>query len=161
METVSQEPVKVEPPLGMYPGRLDDRGRVKLPTTFQEYIAALKDKKLFVTSLDRRTAQIYPIEEWRNNIKFFESFRDNVKLARSVAFNANDLGAEAEMDGQGRVLFSPELRRALEIENQPVRLMSYRGRIEVMSEKMYEEQKREAEKVSADDIASLEAAGLK
>ena len=161
METVSQEPVKVEPPLGMYPGKLDDRGRVKLPSTFEKYISALKDKRLFVTSLDRRTAQIYPITEWRNNLKFFETYRENVKLARSVAFNANDLGAEAEMDSQGRVLFSPELRRALDIENQSVRLMSYRGRIEVMSEKMYEEQRREALEVSADGIATLEAAGMK
>jgi DNA-binding transcriptional regulator/RsmH inhibitor MraZ len=97
---------------------------------------------------------------WRTNEKFFESYRDNVKLARSVAFNANDLGAEAEMDSQGRVLFSPELRRELGIENQPVRLMAYRGRIEVLSEAIYEERKREAAQVAADDVALLESAGL-
>jgi len=160
VEILGQQLLMVEPPRGMYPGRLDDKGRLKLPATFQQYFAVLKEKKLFVTSLDRRTAQIYPIEVWRTNEKFFESYRDNVKLARNIAFNANDLGAEAEMDSQGRVLFSPELRRELAIENQPVRLMAYRGRIEVLSEKIYEERKREAAQVSGDDVALLEAAGL-
>ena len=144
----------------MYPGRLDDKGRVKLPATFQQYFAALREKKLFVTSLDRRIAQIYPMEVWRQNEKFFDSYRDDVRVSRNVAFNAADLGAETEMDAQGRILFSPELRRELGIENQPVKLFAYRGRIEVLSEKIYEERKREAAQTAADDVAKLEAAGL-
>src|ERR1700756_2100347 len=118
----------VDPPRGISPARLDDKGRAKLPTSFQQYFAALREKKLFVTSLDRRTAQIYPMEVWRANEKFFENYREDVRLARHVSFNAADLGSESEMDGQGRILFSPESRRELGIENQPVRLYAYRGR---------------------------------
>lgn len=150
----------VEPPRGMFPGRLDDKGRVKLPAAFQQYFGALREKTLFVTSLDRRIAQIYPIAVWRENEKFFDTYRDDPRVARNVAFNAADLGAEAEMDAQGRVLFSPELRRELGIENQPVRLFAYRGRIEVLSEKIYEERKQQAAQTAADDLTKLEAAGL-
>ena len=160
MDNLAQQLLMVEPPRGMYPGRLDDKGRVKLPATFQQYFAALREKKLFVTSLDRRIAQIYPMEVWRQNEKFFDSYRDDVRVSRNVAFNAADLGAETEMDAQGRILFSPELRRELGIENQPVKLFAYRGRIEVLSEKIYEERKREAAQTAADDVAKLEAAGL-
>ena len=81
-------------------------------------------------------------------------------LACSVAFNAADLGAETEMDGQGRVLFSPELRRELGIENAPVRLFGYRGHVEVMSEKTYEERKAQASQLADEDFEKLEAAGL-
>src|SRR5450631_3736851 len=102
----------------MYPGRLDDKGRLKLPAAFQQYFSELAEKKLFVTSLDRRTAQVYTMESWRGNEKFFEKYRDDIRLSRSVFFNAADLGSETEMDGQGRILFSPELRRELGIENQ-------------------------------------------
>ena len=56
--------------------------------------------------------------------------------------------------------FSPELRRELGIENQPVRLFAYRGRIEVLSEKLYEQRKQEAAQTAAEDVAKLEAAGL-
>ena len=106
----------------MYHCRLDDKGRLKLPAQFQHFIIALPEKRLFVTSLDRRIAQIYPMAVWRQNEKFFESYRDRPAGRPGVAFNASDLGAEAEMDAQGRILFSPELRRELGIENQPVRL---------------------------------------
>ncbi len=144
----------------MYPGRLDDKGRVKLPATFQQYFAALREKTLFVTSLDRRIAQIYPMAIWRDNEKVFESFRDNPRVAKSVAFNAADLGAETEMDGQGRILLSPELRRELGIENAPVRLFAYRGHIEIMSEKIYEARKLQAAELTEEDFSKLEAAGL-
>ena len=150
----------VEPPRGMYPARLDDKGRVKLPATFQQYFAALREKKLFVTSLDRRIAQIYPMEVWRQNEKFFDAYREDPGLAKKAAFNAADLGAEAEMDGQGRILFSPELRRALGIENQPVHLFAYRGRIEVLSEAVYEQRRTEASQLTEDGLSKLEAAGL-
>ena len=150
----------VEPPRGMFPGRLDDKGRMKMPVAFQQFLGALREKKLFVTSLDRRIAQIYPIAVWRENEKFFDTYREDTKLARNVAFNAADLGAESELDAQGRILFPPELRRELGLENQPVRMYSYRGRIEVLSESIYEERKREASQTATDDVAKLEAGGL-
>jgi len=150
----------IEPPRGMYPGKLDDKGRIKLPATFQQYFSALREKTLFVTSLDRRIAQIYPIAVWRENEKIFESYRENPRVSRAIAFNAADLGAETEMDNQGRVLLSPELRRELGIENSPVRLFAYRGRIEVMSEKIYEERKSQAAQLTDDDFSKMEAAGL-
>jgi MraZ protein len=144
----------------MYPARLDDKGRVKLPASFQQFFAALREKKLFVTSLDRRTAQIYPMAAWRENEKFFDTYREDPRILRQVAFNAADLGAESEMDAQGRILFPPELRRELGIENQSVRLFAYRGRIEVLSEAIYEERKHEAAQTAVEDVSKLEAAGL-
>ena len=160
MGELDQLLLMVEPPRGMYPGRLDDKGRVKLPAKFQQYFSALREKTLFVTSLDRRIGRIYPIAAWRENEKVFERYTENPRLARGVAFNAADLGAETEMDGQGRVLFSPELRRELNIENAAVRLFGYKGHIEVMSEKIYEERKAQAAQLTDDDFEKLEAAGL-
>jgi MraZ protein len=144
----------------MYPSRLDDKGRAKMPAAFQQYISALPEKKLFVTSLDRRIAQIYPMDVWRQNEKFFENYRENPGLAKKIWFNASDLGVEAEMDGQGRITFPPELRRELALEDQTIRLYAYKGRIEVLSEKIYEERKREALATDPKDVEALEIAGL-
>jgi MraZ protein len=155
-----QELLMVEPPRGMYPARLDDKGRLKLPADFQQFFAALREKKLFVTSLDECTAQVYPMAVWRQNEKFFETFRDDPRAARRLAFRVADLGGESEMDGQGRILFPPELRRKLGIENQPVRIHVFRGRINVMSEQVYEQQKQETGQLTEDDLAKLEIAGL-
>jgi MraZ protein len=149
-----------EPPNGMYPARVDDKGRLKLPVGFQEYFAGLPEKKLFVTSLDRRIGQIYPIANWREAKKFLYGQTENSKPARRIAFNAQDLGADSEMDNQGRVLLPPEMRRELGIENQSVRLFHYKGRIEILSETIYQERKREAAGSAEADLETLEGAGL-
>lgn len=128
----------------MYPGRFDDRGRVKLPVRFQQYLAGLPEKTLYVTSLDRKIAQIYPISVWRQNENFLSTDRSNPKRNKKIAFNAGDLGVETEMDAQGRITFPPELRRELGLEEQPVKLWGLKGRIDVLSEKLYEEMKQAA-----------------
>jgi MraZ protein len=145
----------------MYPARMDDRGRVKLPAAFKEYLEKQPEKMLFVTSLDRRIAQIYPIHYWRDTEKFMENFSADPEAAENLAFNAADLGAETEMDGQGRVLFSPELRRELGLEDQPVHLYAFGGHIEVLSETVYEERKRAAMAKPLEDRAKLRQAGMK
>ena len=156
----NQERLTVEPPRGMYNGRLDDKGRVKLAAALLQYFTALPEKKLFVTSLDRRTAQIYPISVWRANERFFEQYRGTSKAIRKIVFNAADLGTEAEVDSQGRVLFSPELRRELAIENQTLHLYARKGHIEILNEKQYEEWKREASDTTPEEIGDLEIEGL-
>ena len=145
----------------MYPGRLDDKGRLKLPATFQQYFGSLGERKLFVTSLDRRIAQIYPMGVWRQNETFFENYREDPELADIVAFNANDLGAEAEMDTQGRILFNPELRRELSLESQELHLFAYKGRVEVLSEALYQERRRNAMQEPKKAQTALERAGLR
>jgi len=144
----------------MYPARVDEKGRLKLPVGFQDFFKALREKQLFVTSMDRKVALIYPIAIWRGNEKFFEAYRDDPKKARCAAFNANELGSEAEMDSQGRILLSPELRREVGIEDQPVRIYAHKGKVEILSEKIYQERKQEAVDLSANDLVDLQRAGL-
>ncbi|MFN7998890.1 MAG: hypothetical protein U0Q18_35025 [Bryobacteraceae bacterium] len=150
-----------EPPRGMYPARLDEKGRLKLPAEFQRYVGNLTEKRLFVTSLDRRIATIYPIRVWKENERFFEGFVDDPETAERVAFNAADLGAETEMDAQGRIQFATELRRELGIENQTVRLQAYKGSIQVLSETIYQARRAQASKSPETDVKVLQRAGLK
>ena len=151
----------VEPPRGMYPCRIDDKGRLKLPAEFQHFLNVLPEKKLFVTSLDRRIAQIYPMAAWRENEKFFENYRDNPQVAHDVAFNANDLGADAEMDSQGRILLNTSLRKELDLQNQELHVYAYRGHIKVLTEGIYQERRQRASKASTENVDLLERAGLK
>jgi MraZ protein len=151
----------MEPPRGMYPARLDEKGRLKLPVEFQRYLGGLPEKKLFVTSTDRHMALVYPIAIWRENEKMFASFRENPKVAKRVWFTASELGSEAEMDGQGRVQFSPELRRELRIENQPVKVLVVNGAVQVMSEEVFHAQRAESAQAPEDDLEILQRAGFK
>jgi transcriptional regulator MraZ len=156
-----RETKPIEPPRGMHPCRLDEKGRLKLPAEFQHFLNALPEKKLFVTSLDRRIAQIYPISVWRENEFFFENYRDNPQAAQDVAFTANDLGADAEMDSQGRVLFNTSLRKELDLQNQELHLYAYRGHIKVLTEALYQERRQRSSKAAPENVDVLERAGLK
>lgn len=160
---MDQEPISapVEPPRGIYPGRVDEKGRLKLPADFQQYLEAMGEKKVFVTTLDVRIVRIYPISRWKENEIFFEATNDDPAAAEDLAFIANDFGANSELDGQGRVLIPPELRRTLKIENQPVWLDAYKGRINVYGKEIYEERKRRAMENLPEKLRNLEKAGLK
>ena len=119
----------VEPPRGFFSAHVDDKGRLKLPVDVQQYLGAIGDDKLFVTSVDDRIARIYPISVWKGNEKVLEALAtEDPEAADALAFIANDYGAEAKVDSQGRVTLPTDLRRALALENQEVRVDCYAKR---------------------------------
>ena len=150
-----------EPPDGIYQARVDDKGRLKLPASFQQYLAALGEQRVFITSLDVRTARIYPNSLWKQNKKFFDEYQADPEIAEDVAFVANDLGANSEVDSQGRLLMPQELRQTLKMENQPVWLDCYKGRINVYNKEVYEDKKSRATHRLAEKLRTLEKEGLK
>jgi len=152
-----------EAPRGMYSARLDDRGRLKLPVDFKKYLDIFDDK-CFVTSLDRKTARIYPMHLWRENESLFDRYTDDPIVAQNIAFTANELGSEETVDDQGRIPFSPELRKALGVdkaESHEVHIYHHRGRIEVLSQAVFDERKQQAAATAVDDLRKLEGAGLR
>jgi MraZ protein len=151
----------IELPRGKYPARLDDKGRLKLPAAFAQFFNRLPERKLFLTSLDRRIAQLYPIAEWRVNEKFFDTFQTNPSAAKNIAFNAADLGGDVEMDNQGRITVHPDLRRELGMEGQELHLMAYKGHVQALTEARYQERKRLATERTPADLEQLEMAGLR
>ena len=152
--------VEIEPPRGMSPARCDERGRMKLPTVFKEYLDKFSEKRLWVTSLDRTIGQIYPISVWRDIEKFLDSYSEDPEVVERVAFNAADLGEEMEMDSQGRLVLPAALRKELGIEDQTVRLKVFRGYIEIISERIYQERLAAAAGSAKEDVVKLNRAGM-
>jgi MraZ protein len=150
-----------EPPLGIFQARCDDKGRLKLPASFFEYLKALGVEKVFITTVDMKLARIYPKRVWESNQNLLENAGDDAEIAEDVAFIANLYGGDAEMDAQGRVLVPTELRRALEIEAQPVWLDYYNGRINVFGKKVYEERMQRALVNLGDKVKTLQKKGMK
>jgi MraZ protein len=154
-------PASVEPPRGTFQARVDEKGRLKLPAAFHKYLNDLGEQKVFITSLDTRTARIYPIAVWKDNEKLFDGNSADPDAAADVAWLANHFGADSEIDTQGRVLVPTELRRHLKIENEPVWLDCYRGRINLYSNAEYEQRRLRALDNIGDKLKTLERLGLK
>src|ERR1700760_1567751 len=142
----------------MYPGRLDEKGRLKVPAALQRYFESLPEKKLFVTSLDRRTAAIYPIAAWRATEEFFDNYHDDPQAAEAIFFIANQLGSEVEMDAAGRILFNSDLRKVVKLEGE-LHMYSYRGHIEVLTEELYKEREQGSTVNAVTALNTLRKAG--
>jgi MraZ protein len=148
-------------PLGMYTTRVDDKGRIKLPVDFQECFAKAGYAQFFITSLDRVVGRLYPITLWRENLDFFANYLDDPESSEDVMFNADDLGGEAAIDGQGRVMLNAELRTELGLENQVIRLRGAGAYVELLSEAVYLKRKERAAASGSEAVSRLRRAGLK
>jgi len=123
---------------------VDSKGRLKLPVAIKEYLSEFGDTKVFITSLDGRIARIYPISTWRA-----------MRPSRLV------MGADCEMDAEGRLLVPQELRKRLNLENQPVWLHCHKSRINVYNTQVYQEMQARAAIQRQDKLQLLEKNGLK
>jgi len=151
----------VEPPRGIHDARVDEKGRLKLPGNFQEFLNGLGEQKVFITSLDSRTARIYPTSLWKENEKLLAESTDDPEGAEDISFMANELGDDSELDGQGRVLINTKLRRLLNLESQPVWLECYQGGINIYNKEVYEERQRRSRENLAAKLAAFKKKGLR
>jgi len=151
--------VTAEPPHSIAQASVDEKGRLKLPAEFLEYLEALKVTKVFITTFDQRLARIYPIAVWKVNEALFENSAD--PAAERLALLAKAYGGDAEIDKSGRVLLPAKLREILDLEKQPVWLDVYHGRINVVSRKIHEERMQLAQANMSEDLKALEKLGLK
>ncbi|PYX84190.1 MAG: division/cell wall cluster transcriptional repressor MraZ [Acidobacteria bacterium] len=143
---------------GNHPTRVDEKGRLKIPAEFKRLIDERYNAEFYITSLDGKTAQIYPFEEWR---------RIEEKLARLSNFNptkkkfldrTNYYGQQVEMDGQGRLLLPQLLREAGQIKGEVAVL----GNLTYLVVRNLELFKREIqeEKFTPDDEKTLDELGI-
>jgi MraZ protein len=148
-----------EPPHSIAQASVDEKGRLKLPAEFLEYLEALKVTKVFITTFDQRQARIYPIAVWKVNEALFENSAE--AGAERLALLAKAYGGDAEIDKSGRVLLPSKLREILDLEKQPVMLDVYHGRINVVSKKIHDERMQLALASMSEDLKTLEKLGLK
>ena len=142
---------------GNHPTRVDEKGRLKVPAEFKRVIDEKYGAQFYITSLDGKSAQIYPFEEWE---------RIEQKLAGLSSFNptkkkflthTNYWGQTVELDNQGRLLLPQLLREAAQLKGE-VAVMGYLNRLEVHS---MEQVKREVEEpFTPDDEKSLDELGI-
>jgi MraZ protein len=157
----SNSPGAVEAPRGFLPARVDEKGRLKLPSAIAEYVAGLGDQKVFVTTVNGSTARIYPISVWKQNEILLEEGGDDTDLKEDVAFVAYHYGADSDMDAQGRVLVPTELRRTLKFEGEQVYLRCFKQCIEVIGKGVYDERLSKAMAGLDGKVQSLAKKGLR
>ena len=95
---------------GNAPARIDDKGRLKVPTTFRSLLEAKYGRDVFVTSLSGENVRLYPMPVWLDlEEKLAQMPSTNPSRLRFLD-RVNYFGQAAELDVQGRVLIPTRLR---------------------------------------------------
>jgi len=103
---------------GNHPTRVDDKGRLKVPAEFKRVIDEKYGQQFYITSLDGKSAQVYPFEEWERIEQKLASLSTFNPTKKKFLDRVNYYGQAVEMDGQGRLLIPQLLRDSAQIRGE-------------------------------------------
>jgi MraZ protein len=94
---------------GNHPAKVDEKGRLKLPSAFKQLTDAQNVTQFYITSYDGKSAQIWPLPAWEE----FEA-----KLAANIHDESVETyvnwtsyyGQQVEIDNQSRLTLPQQLR---------------------------------------------------
>jgi len=101
---------------GNHPTRVDEKGRLKVPSDFKRRVDELYGPQFFITSKDGKRAEIYPLKEWEK-IEEALSKLGSTPAKKKFLDVTNYYGQVVEMDAQGRLLIPQSLREVAELKS--------------------------------------------
>jgi MraZ protein len=123
---------------GNYTARVDEKGRLKIPTAFRRYIEEkYTTQEVYATSLNGDCVRIYPLPEWESIEQRLALLPSMDPARRKFLDRTNYYGQQATIDGQGRVLVHPLLRKAAGIAGD-VAVLGYLTYLEVWELERFE-----------------------
>lgn len=139
--------------LGNSPAKIDEKGRIKVPTSFRAPIEQQFGREFFITSTNGRFVRLYPLPVWVSILE---------KLSRVSSFNpaasrfldaVNFFGSQGTMDRQGRLLIQPLLRERAAMAGE-VAVLGNQDHLDVWNRELFE-RKLDQEPVTEEDLREL------
>ncbi len=119
--------------------RIDDKGRLKLPSQFRSLVTEHFGSEMFVTSIFGDCAHIYPLPSWIQVEARLDKAPSTHPGVRQYRYRVNYFGQATTMDAQGRVLIQPLLRDQARM-NGDVVVIGLGAYLEVWNRTMFKEQ---------------------
>jgi MraZ protein len=126
---------------GSSPARIDDKGRLKVPTVFRGVIHDQKGPDVFVTSLTGECVRIYPMNVWLEIEQKLTQMPANHPARLKFLDRVNYFGQTSELDSQGRIVIPPLLRESASIVGD-VRVFGRIDYLEMWNEQRFAERLR-------------------
>jgi MraZ protein len=149
----------VEPVLmGHAPAKVDEKGRLKIPSNFRKVIEEQHGSECFITSMDGERALIYPMAVWYAYQGRLSKVPSSSMAKNKLMEKVNFFGHTATIDAQGRVLIPTILRNVAGITEDVVVLGNTDHLIVENGEKI--QQRMSETPMSAEDWKELELHGV-
>ena len=122
---------------GSADAKIDEKGRLKIPSKFRSLLVEQFGPKVFVTSYGPPSMRLYPLAEW---IKVEDVLRksgwgDDPRVAQFLR-TVDLYGGEEEVDSQGRILVHRRLREHTKMEGDVVVLGHPTNFLEIWNEEL-------------------------
>jgi MraZ protein len=143
---------------GNHSARIDDKGRLKVPSAFRSVIEEKYGTQLFVTSTDGESVRIYPLPVWQEIEARLAAMPSTHPARRRFLDRVNYFGQIAELDGQGRVLIHPRLRDSAAISGD-VDVLGVLTYLDVWNHDRFAT-RIASNPLTDDDLNALSAAGI-
>lgn len=149
---------------GNSPATVDDKGRLKLPSSFKAELETLVPDEAgaasrhYLTSLDGKSARLYPLPVWEAIEARLAALPSTSPAKRKFLETTAYFGSEVVPDAQGRFVIPPILREAAQLLGEVVVL----GQMDHLAlwNKSGFERRLAAEPLGADDLAQLADLGI-
>ncbi len=143
---------------GNHPTRIDEKGRLKVPAEFKRLIDEKYGDKFYITSVDGKVAQVYPMEEWERLEEKLSRLSNFNPTKRKFLDRANYYGQAVEMDNQGRVLMPALLRDAAQLKAE-VAVLGHLNHLQVRNAEEFRKE-MEQNPFTAEDEKTLDELGI-
>ena len=139
---------------GNHPAKVDEKGRLKLPSAFKQLVDAGSVTQFYVTSTDGESAQVWPLPEWeKREAQLAESSEMEEAVPKYLSITSY-YGQQVEMDAQARLLIPQILRSAAGLDDEEVAVMGMGSHLAVHNRKRFE-QTVLGNKLTAEDRVKL------
>jgi MraZ protein len=121
---------------------LDAKGRMSIPTRYRERLAASCDGQLIVTVDKDHCLLVYPLPDWEELEQKLVRLPSMNKVARRIVRIMVGYATEIDMDTNGRILVSKELREFASLTKQGM-LIGQGNKFELWDEATWNEKRDE------------------
>jgi transcriptional regulator MraZ len=97
---------------GSAPARIDDKGRLKIPTDFRRLVEERFGAEVFVTSVLGDSVLVYPLPVWEEIEQRLMAMPSTDRTKTRYLERVNYFGAQTTLDQQGRILVPQLLRES-------------------------------------------------
>ena len=143
---------------GSISARIDDKGRLKVPSVFRSAVTAQYGDVLYVTSLTGQSVLIYPMPVWSALEERLREVPGTLPARQRYIDRVSFYGQEATFDQQGRVSIHGHLREATEMVGE-TRVFGKLDHLEVWNQERFTK-KLTQEPLTDDDLSALADFGI-
>lgn len=143
---------------GSSPAKIDDKGRLKMPTEFRRLLEEQHGSEVFVTSVTGEMALVYPLPVWEEVEQKLAALPSSNRAKQRYLARVNHFGQQLKLDSQGRAVLPQILREKAQICGE-VMVSGRLDHLEVWNRELFEQRLAE-EPFEDDDFEALADLGI-